>query len=423
MSHATPLHLNLTQLKKQAKELLKAHHSGDHGTTSVLRRLPRFAAAPAPEILAADVNLSDVQFALAKEHGFDSWAHLKRFVEGVVPRPQAELMRQDGATWISHIPTLGWGLDRDCTFVGSFEAALAGTNESFSYADLMGFSGLIFRIRWSPTFCPSCAVGEMSDEEHGITRCSGWGLQTEHQFGQPNPDRQAIRRKLTASIDSGLPILAYGICMDMSVIYGYEDDSHTLWLTDYHAKGQMPYKLPLDKLGPMQMYLVRSRPSLTPAGQLRSALELAVRNWNIGQHDDGMTGRDYRYGPLAYDGWLEAIRNFDRLSSDQIKQLHYTHHFVWTQLTDARRAAAEFLNDRLDLVNGQALESLQNAIRYCSAEAKRLYHAFDHDKLFTGPLADWTADKRLQECEIVEGMKHEDNLIHTELKRAMTAME
>ena len=423
MSHPLPLQPDLDQLRKQAKEIVKGHRAGDPGVSPVLRRLPRFAAAMAPEILASEVSLADVQFALAKEHGFDSWAHMKRFVEGVEPRPRAEVARQDDATWISHIPSLGWGLGRDCTFVGAFEAALAGTNESFSYADLMGFSGLAFRMRWSPSFCPSCAVGEMPDESRGIAQCSGWDLRMDHQFGQRNPDREAIGRKLAASVDSCLPVLAYGICMDMSVVYGYEEGGKTLWLTDYHAKGQMPYKLPCDKLGPMQMYPHRVHNPLTPAGQLRSALELAARNWSIGRHDDGIPGRDYVYGPLAYEGWRADVGGFDALGPDQAKQLHHTHHFVWMQLADARQAAAEFLNDRLDLVSGQALESLRHAVERCSAQAKGLYRLFDQEGLFGGPIEQWTADRRLRESEIIEDMRRQDELLLADIQKVLSAVK
>ncbi len=51
----------------------------------------------------------------------------------------------------------------------------------------------------------------------------------------------------------------------------------------------------------------------------------------------------------------------------------------------------------------------------------RLYRAFEAEGLFS-PLPEWSADKRLRESEIVEGMKHQDAVLHAELKRALAAM-
>jgi hypothetical protein len=277
MSDAAPVRFNLTQLKKQAKELLKAHRAGDPCVSSVLHRLPRFAKAMPPEILAADVTLNDMQFALAKEHGFENWAHLKRYVEGAEPRPVSQRKTESGTVWITNVPMLGWGQGRDCTFIGALEAAMAGSDDPWSYAELMGFSGLGFRIRWSPEFSPSCAVGEMRDEGDGIGRCTGIVFPTDLQFGQKDPDREPIRRKIVASIDAGKPVLCYGICLDVSLIYGYEAGGQTLWLTDYHADGQMPYKLPLDKLGPWQAYVENRHPSPPPVERLRLSLEKSGR--------------------------------------------------------------------------------------------------------------------------------------------------
>ena len=91
-------------------------------------------------------------------------------------------------------------------------------------------------------------------------------------------------------------------------------------------------------------------------------------------------------------------------------------------LADARQAAAKFLNDYVEFAPGKAADPIRNAIGHCAAEAKRLYRAFDQDKLFTGSLAAWKADKRLREGEIIEGMKHQDGLLHAELKGALAAM-
>ena len=80
---------NLGVLKKQAKKILKAHKLADGSRESgvrtayscqTLRSLHRFAGRPDSEILKADIKLTDVQYALALQYGFESWQKLKQHV-------------------------------------------------------------------------------------------------------------------------------------------------------------------------------------------------------------------------------------------------------------------------------------------------------------------------------------------------------
>jgi hypothetical protein len=77
-SASTPLPArpSLEQLRKQAKELLRACRDGDGAALERVRRHK-------PQ--AADPSLADAQFALAREHGFDSWPRLVHHVESANP--------------------------------------------------------------------------------------------------------------------------------------------------------------------------------------------------------------------------------------------------------------------------------------------------------------------------------------------------
>jgi hypothetical protein len=73
---------DLTHLKYQAKDLLRAHAAGDIGAAQRLREFhPRFRKASDAEIFAAHLKLSDAQLAIGREYGFPSWARLKHYVE------------------------------------------------------------------------------------------------------------------------------------------------------------------------------------------------------------------------------------------------------------------------------------------------------------------------------------------------------
>jgi hypothetical protein len=421
-----PSNPNLVQLKKQAKEILKAHGDGQTNVCPRLRRLPRFARAGFEEIMSADVVLADVQHALAVEHGFKSWGQLKHALEKGEGKPAPELKRENGAVWIEGVPKLGWGLDRDCTFIGSLEAAMSVTDRPFSYTDLMAFSGMAFRVRWSPTFCPSSVVAELPDERHAIWRSTGWSLPTDTQFGEEEPDREPIRAKIVQSIDAQLPVLAYSDKLDMSVIYGYEDSGALLWFSDYHH-GEMPYKLPLAKLGPMQLYLGKRDPELSGAEQLRLALDLAVRHWNRGTHDGGINGRVYLYGSAAYDAWIEALGRFDTLPEDEARQLGHTNGFAAVYgLAGAREAAAVFLREHKALVPDEAAGPVQRAAEACTAAFTTLFAVFEKEKLFRmpwqRPLSEWTPERRAREMDILRQVRTHDERTITELEQVLTAL-
>jgi len=97
---------NLEVLKKQAKEILKAYKLADGSRESgartayscqTLRSLHRFAGRPDSEILEADIKLTDVQYALALQYGFESWQKLKQHVESTHKRDVQQDVRVDAA--------------------------------------------------------------------------------------------------------------------------------------------------------------------------------------------------------------------------------------------------------------------------------------------------------------------------------------
>jgi ankyrin repeat protein len=68
VSPSLPEAASVQQLRKQAKDLLRAARAGDPRATARLGG-------------AAEPKLSDAQFALAREHGFPSWPRLKAYAE------------------------------------------------------------------------------------------------------------------------------------------------------------------------------------------------------------------------------------------------------------------------------------------------------------------------------------------------------
>ncbi len=73
VTRTLPARPDLDQLKRQAKDLLADSRHGDH---AALARLDGNAGA----------RLSDAQFVIAREHGFASWARIRRAVLAASPQ-------------------------------------------------------------------------------------------------------------------------------------------------------------------------------------------------------------------------------------------------------------------------------------------------------------------------------------------------
>jgi hypothetical protein len=424
MSRILPVSPSLEYLKNEAKALLKSQQARDPAVCPTLRRLKRFAQAADPDILAAEVSLAEVQYALAMEYGFESWARLKRHVESKGSRPQ--LRREQGKAWIEPLPELGWGGGKECTFCGALEAALAATDEPYSYDDLMGVSGLALRVRTRQDLCPSSAVGELPDEYGAIFRATGWGLPTDVQLGQEDWDRQAVVRKVVASIDAGLPVIAYNDFLDLAVVCGYEQGGQVFWWNEYFRRGA-PHKVPGEKIGPLQTYIGRKQPALSPVEQLKQALHLAVLNWGRGVHDGGVPGRGYRYGETAYDLWIDVLRNLDKVEAKQLPGMMHGNCMILSWMIDARRAGARFLQERSELLEGKPCEELGRAARQCGALANQLEQARSEAKLFqhatpeAGPET-WTPERRRREEDLLREAKQQDAAIIHGLGGVLAAM-
>jgi len=81
---------SLDHLKQQAKDLMKARAARSLAAAQLIREFhPHFCSATDDAIFAAEFKLSAAQLAIAREHGFPSWARLKRRTEN--PRPADRL--------------------------------------------------------------------------------------------------------------------------------------------------------------------------------------------------------------------------------------------------------------------------------------------------------------------------------------------
>lgn len=89
MTGTLPTHPNLTHLRNEAKQLLRAQRNGQGSACEVFSLLRRFENATSKEILSASVALHESQYALALHYGFDSWKQLVGHVRVTRQSPDA----------------------------------------------------------------------------------------------------------------------------------------------------------------------------------------------------------------------------------------------------------------------------------------------------------------------------------------------
>lgn len=312
---------------------------------------------------------------------------------------RAVIRKADGKAHILRVPELGWGRGRQCTFAGALEAATKHTEHPQTYADLMGLSGLAFRVRWANAqtktrFCPSCAIGEMPDEQAAVTKLTGWRLKTDW-LDAKGRDNDKLRERIVASIDVGRCVAAYGDTLNMAVIVGYENAGRTLLLQDYMKDDQQPSRLAIGKLGPMHTYLVEHTKPPALGDCLREALRTAVRNWRREKHDGGLAGREYWYGEAAFEAWIADLRGLDKLDPAAEGLMSGVDPWAYLALHDARKAAGQFLTDWARLLDPPRREALSKAAKAYEQEVK----------LLTGLL-----DAKRQACDSDDGAEKQASL-------------
>lgn len=85
MKRELPARPDIEQLKRQAKDLLKAYRSGEPAAIDRIRENhPRWLNATSAEVGTASLRLSDAQVVIAREYGFESWPKFKTAIEDML---------------------------------------------------------------------------------------------------------------------------------------------------------------------------------------------------------------------------------------------------------------------------------------------------------------------------------------------------
>jgi hypothetical protein len=421
---------NLEQIKKQSKELLRAFRAKDPlAAERLLQNHPEFQGLSNDSVSRRPVQLADAQLVVAREYGFASWPKLKAEVDrinleaGKPASQKSRVRRENGRVWIEGVKNLAWGRDRENTFCGALEQALAATDHPYSYSDLMGFSGLAFRTRWfqgngALDVCPSSPVGEFPEEIKAVIRATGWPIWTGNRLGEDDDKSMApYWQEVVSSVDEGRPMLAYNQSMDVGIIHGYIEEGQRVLGWDYSHPGEEPLDMPIEKMNPWIGFFDENEGPQDAKEAFLESLRIAVQNFRRDTFDTARPRGDYRHGAIALSSWANDISQASPDQGEYYGRLFFVSWWTFNSLFDARITAPAFLREHADLFGEEPAALVRQAANLYGEEIELLVRTFRERDVFLGPwtgkkIEDWTEEVRRCEHDLLlEAMRIEEKAI------------
>ena len=331
-----------------------------------------------------------------------------------------DVKRADGRVCIEGMEEVNWGgsfFAREDSQVRCLTETLRCAGHDVSYAEVMGLSGAAFKV----TMAPDLFVAEMHSEmgmdwTEIVSRV--WGVNYEPNAislnDEKNPGwREELRRAAAESIGRGMPLLYMN--GEWNLLVGYREDG-TAFICKPYDGGDPGYKeseSPGGFVGEAWFASV-----LRSAGQpaprrdsvlrsLRLAVELAEKS--------AEGGGKRLYGSAAYAAWIAA------LEEDREDASKHGNAFSYTQLLTSRRAAAKYLRQVADEMDGDAAGRLRAAADRYEAIARRLdagkacvKHPWDES---------WTPENRAKEVSILRDSLADERAAVAEIEKALESVD
>ena len=424
MIRVLPPNPDIDHLKNQAKALLKEHRDRDSAALKTLRKLHRFENASDEDIFAAQVALSDVQFALALEYGFKSWEDLRQEVQEMTARQgQAEAPRAGAFRLKDPLPGVAKGVNR---FAYGYSMAMQYCGQACDYDTVMGDSGLAFILQadtehraWGKPvkqldigWWPLDPWGAMVRLEF-VGRTCGRELSllpsndAEYEADSATAYRKYFHPAVVASLRAGRPAVAAVPPNDIYLVTGCDDGQPPL-LGQISCSPEA--KIERLKEYPWTVILLGERAEPMDRRQadreaLRHALDLARDRL------DGRAPANKLSGQAAFRLWASLLRD------DEGWGAHFYHANVLGQLKISRRSAVPYLREMAQRHPGSAQSHLLAAAQAYADGLVELDTA-KCDKETMG-----THDGRERLAQLVERVAQIEDKAAGEMEQAWAAMK
>ena len=337
---------------------------------------------------------------------------------------------------IDDVPKLTYAESSGTTFVSALYSALANTEHPYSETQVMGLTGLAFRVRWSRSasgrWCPSIPVGEFPEERAAFAKLSGWEfLDISRMHEESDPHMERYTQEMVAAIDRGQPFVGYTSTSDLNcaTCVGYRrtgDVVAFLWQC-YGGPDDKPRETPAEKVGPWVMIPERFTKAPAKKEQLLGAIRIALKNWYRVEWASGPGEYKYLWGPIAMEHWIDDLGKAHALDEKKLGSLHFINWFNASTYAGARDQAAKFLREYAPAVTGETRKSIEAAADVYETLATDLTAMmFEKKTGFHGPWAgksmkDWTpAVRKAEQDALRKALKRDTEAIQL-LEKAMVA--
>ena len=350
----------------------------------------------------------------------------------------AKVKREGDRISIEGVPAMAWGSSCDTAYAGAVEAALAATDHPYTATQIMGYSGLAFRVRWAAdpehsgaaTWCPSIPVGEFAEEQAAVAKATGWRFRHIYEMdNEKDPQMGRYADEMASAIEAGLPLIGYPDKGDLNpaVAVAYEGagaDRKFRWLT--YSSGTQGKLIAAADTGPWLMLPQAFGGAPDARQRLLDSLSIAVRNWRRGTslHPNGYP---YAWGELALERWQADLARAATFTEEQRKQLFFIDWWNYEAFQDARTRAAAFLKDEAPNLGDKGRDAVLRAAALYEQEAKVLLAPHGKAEAFLGPwekrngFADWTPAVRAREQQVLADALALERQAVAELAEALAA--
>lgn len=241
-----------------------------------------------------------------------------------------------------------------CSFIASLESGLAVTDHPYSYVDLMGLSGLAFRVRWyidtdGVSACTSATIGEDEEAQEQILKHTGWRLAeylTEPETEITNGEEydRVMKPQITSSIDAGVPVLILDASWLVALVCGYRNNGDVLLIRD--MSGGEPKEFAFKNMIGWTLFLKEHRQleGIDPYRRFIGSLRKAVHHWT---RDMGLRADSsepvYVHGARALEQWIHVLGMQDQLPAEKWEDIWGISQLAFGILRDARISGLAFL--------------------------------------------------------------------------------
>ncbi|MHC4716138.1 MAG: M56 family metallopeptidase, partial [Planctomycetota bacterium] len=268
--------------------------------------------------------------------------------------PASRLKREGDRVWIDGITA--WDMGRKPSSIHAAQAAvMQAVGEDVTYEQLVGASGLAFRMQVHKELCPSSPHPFCGTQcVKGSNRMLPWKL----KVYEVKPDDAAgvaeARKAVVASIDRGVPV-QYGSEED-GLIVGYQAGGEQ-WLCVHPLKGGG--KRFVERKWPWGIAVFTGPKAKTPSTRelAMGALKQAVRMAHT--PDDGKG--DYMLGLNAWDHWLGKVRGLLGADEKALSAAMMGNSWIYTSLVEHRSVAARYLRSVAGEFKGEPAKRLRAA--------------------------------------------------------------